>query len=137
METMICGAELGECKDVIAELYAKVTEYEDAIAARDSRLKEFAAANARLRVDLAAACETRDRYQANGKRLLVETKELRARCAAMESIFRFPGVRKALLKVAHPDTGSGGNLVSRTEIFKSLMGVFERIETGKPIRASW
>jgi hypothetical protein len=51
----------------------------------------------------------------------------RAQKRELESILAFPGVRVALVKALHPDTGSGGSTASRTEIFQTLMAVMERL----------
>jgi hypothetical protein len=78
------------------------------------------AAIAGLAQQLEAAQAARDRFQANGKKLLAHYREL-------ESIIAFPGVKNALFKALHPDTGTGGDVASRTAAFQVLMGVFARL----------
>jgi hypothetical protein len=56
-----------------------------------------------------------------------ERARVRAQMRDLEAILAFPGVRTALFKALHPDTGSGGSNTSRTEIFQTLMAVMERL----------
>ena len=51
----------------------------------------------------------------------------RAQIRELESILAFPGVRKALVKVLHPDTGEGGSNDTRKEMFQTLMAVMDRM----------
>jgi hypothetical protein len=67
--------------------------------------------NARLKAQRAPGQDQRDR----------------ARMRELESILAFPGVRTALVKTLHPDTGTGGSTATRTEIFQTLMAVMERL----------
>src|SRR5271170_2688797 len=74
-----------------------------------------------------------DPHLANGKKLLAETKELRAFYAALEAIRKFPRLKRALSKALHPNahfSEAGGAEEQRalTEIFQQLAAVFDRIE---------
>jgi hypothetical protein len=88
----------------------------------DKLLEENASLKAQM-AELQRAGEARDRSQANDV-LAQQMREL-------ESILAFPGVRNALCKALHPDTGTGGDIVSRTAIFQTLMAVFERLGIGR------
>ena len=72
---------------------------------------------AALRAELAQTAARRDGDQA----ILAQLREL-------ESIFVFPGVMTALLKVLHPDTADAADDVhARTDIFQTLMAVRSRL----------
>jgi hypothetical protein len=121
------GDELAECKAVIAGLLAKteglngqLEQWQAALAARDETILGLYRERDELAAELARACATRDRYQANGKRVLAQNRE-------MESILKFPGVPEALTKALHPDTGKGGDMRARTAIFQALMPVLVRL----------
>jgi hypothetical protein len=78
--------------------------------------------------DLARAVTSRDRYQANGKRVKAEKLEL-------EFVLKLPGVAKAARKVAmlatHPDHATTeGERRARTERFQRVNAAFDRIEDG-------
>jgi len=79
-----------------------------------AQLAQMQKENARLTAQLA---------QRPGERSGGDFKQMRE----LESILAFPGVRSALVKVLHPDTGSGGSTATRTEIFQTLMAVMERL----------
>ena len=122
-----------------------------AIAARDGRLAEFEAVLGEAEEEIAGCKDgllraladrenqrrqltaARDRHLANGKKLLAETKELRAFYAALEAIRKFPRLKRALSKALHPNahfSEAGGAEEQRalTEIFQQLAAVFDRIE---------
>jgi hypothetical protein len=104
------GDELAECKAVIAglleentSLKAQQAQWVAAISERDNYIGELA--------------DERDRAFAQRGEL--------------ETIIAFPGVKNALLKALHPDTGTGGDVVSRTAAFQRLMTIFERLGLGR------
>ena len=103
---------------------ADLEQWRGALDQRDASIRALHRETATLAGQLARAEQTRDRYQANGKRVKAEKIEL-------ESVVKFPGVKKALLKALHPDTGNSGTVGARTEIFKTLMAVFDRIAQGR------
>jgi hypothetical protein len=94
-------------------LKAQLPQWSAAIAERDQYIGQ-------LHAERDGACAARDRYQANGKRLLEQYREL-------ESIFGFPGALTALRFALHPDTGKGGDIRSRTAITQTLNGVVQRL----------
>jgi hypothetical protein len=75
--------------------------------------------NADLRAQLAGGRDD-ERQQAADQRARAQMREL-------ESILAFPGVRRALEKTLHPDTGSGGSNASRTEICQTMHAVMDRL----------
>jgi len=80
-----------------------------------------------LNEELQRTQETRDRYQSNGKRVKAEKLDL-------EAVLTFsPEVRRALVKVLHPDPGSSGarrpdEVRARTSIFQTMETAYARME---------
>lgn len=109
--------ELAECRSVIAELWEKNE-------ASTQRLDS-------LNSELARVQETRDRYQANGKRAVGELDTARERSRQIEAILKFPGVKKALLKAVHSDMHPGASARERRaldEMCRTVILVFEGLE---------
>jgi hypothetical protein len=100
---------------------ASLNQWRAAVDERDATIRALHRENAARTEQLTRVTATRDRYQTNGKRIKAEKLDL-------ESVVKFPGVKKVLLKALHPDTGTGGDVRARTEIFKTLMAVCDRIE---------
>jgi len=82
--------------------------------------------------EVARARARGDHFQAKGRQLLAEVKELRSQAEAdaelrghAEAIRKFPGGWKAMSKAVHPDTAPAGDRAARTEIFKLVNLVFE------------
>ena len=135
--------EHAEYKAVIAGLLEKSRRQAEAIAALNSQLRQWQAALderdryiARLHTERDKLAAARDRFAANGKKLLAETTELRALNATLEALRRFPrvdqSVRKALNKAFHPNghlADAGGEREQRalTEIYQRLTAVLDRI----------
>jgi hypothetical protein len=120
--------ELAECREVIAELLQRVREREEEIARLSDAARRQALAEEQRSGELQRACVARDRYQASGKRLLAQYREL-------EFILRFPGVEKALQKQLHPDMHPGANAGeqrARSDIFTKLIVVYERMKRSAP-----
>jgi|SRR5271156_1427545 len=100
-----------------ASLKEQVAAWAAAVAERDEYIGALADERDR-------ACATRDRYQETGKRAAAQLREL-------EIIITFPGVKNALCKAVHPDTGTGGDIPSRTAVFQTLMAVLTRLGLGR------
>ena len=86
--------------------------------------------NASLRATLALAAEENASLRAQlamGNDKQGMDQRARAQIRELESILAFPGVRKALVKVLHPDTGEGGSNDTRKEMFQTLMAVMDRL----------
>jgi hypothetical protein len=83
----------------------------DDLAECMATVNRLLAENASLKAQLAQGQDQRDR----------------AHMRELESILAFPGVRTALVKVLHPDTGTGGSTTTRKEVFQTLMAVMERL----------
>lgn len=62
---------------------------------------------------------------------LQEAQSLLVYAADLENIVAFPGAMRALERALHPDSGTGGDTASRTEIFKTLMAVRDRMARGQ------
>lgn len=103
------GDQLAECKAVIAGLLAENASLKVQVA--------------ELQDECDRAYEAHTRSQENGQ-LLTQMRELK-------SIIAFPGARNALVKALHPDTGTGGDIRSRTAIFQRAMAVFEQLGVGR------
>jgi hypothetical protein len=99
------GNELAECRAVIAGLM----EEREGFAAQ---VRQWAAAIA-------------ERDEVIGK-LDEDRQGAAARLREVESIIAFPGVKKALEKVLHPD-GKSGDPAAFTAAFQTLMAVCERL----------
>jgi hypothetical protein len=141
--------ELAELRDAAQGLLHENDEYKRAIAERDAAIAErdrqMGKMMAHIREleaqrgefyqkwidcanDLARAVTSRDRYQANGKRVKAEKLEL-------EAALRLPGVLKAARRAAqvatHPDRAtSDGERLVRTEWFQRATAAFDRLEGG-------
>lgn len=114
------GDELAECKALIAGLLqekegvkAQLEQWAAAVKERDELIGT-------LHKERDRACAERDRYQATGERASAQLREL-------ESIIAFPGALNGLRKALHPDTGTGGDVPSRTAIFKTLNAIVARL----------
>lgn len=133
-------AELAKCRSVITELWVRDEQYGEALTAWEQQNGQLAAelAESRSVID-AVALElhrTRascDRYQVNGKRALARIRELEAlqgHNRELESILKYPGVKKALLKALHPDMHPSATASERRALnamFNTVITVFERI----------
>jgi chromosome segregation ATPase len=107
-------AALGDREQENTALRGRLDQYAAALAARDAQISTLAD-------ELRRTAETRDTYQTNGKRLNAEVR----------LILQFPGALDALQKALHPDTGQGGNVRSRTEVFQILNAVRDRLGLNK------
>jgi hypothetical protein len=90
---------------------------DDELAECKAIIADLTEENASLKAAITELASERDRTPAH-------TREL-------ETIIAFPGVKNALFKALHPDTGTGGNVQSRTAIFQTLMNVLERLGLGR------
>ena len=100
----------------IRELKAALARAAEENASLRAQLARAAEENASLRAELA---------RGNDKQGMDQLA--RAQIRQLESILAFPGVRKALVKVLHPDTGEGGSNDTRKEMFQTLMAVMDRM----------
>ena len=116
-----CGAS------VTAWRQERVT-WQETVGARERTIRDIAAERDQFAIERDHFAATRDRYQSNGKRIKAEKLQLEAEKLQLETICKFPGVKKALVKATHPDTGTGGDVRSRTKIFQALQAVYDRIE---------
>jgi hypothetical protein len=114
------GDDLAECKAVLAgyvelnaNLKSTIKRWSVAIEERDERISALVG-------ERDQACVERNRGQA-------AVDHARAQIDNLESIIAFPGVKNALRKALHPDTGTNGDLTSRTEIFQTLNAVLARL----------
>jgi len=126
------AARLAEYEQVIAGLLREVEQgaqqlatWQEAVAERDAAIAGLADERNRLADSLRQAEATRDRYQANGKRIAAEKREL-------EAALKIPGVldtaRKAALKSTHPDGATNDfERRARTICFQERAAVFDRI----------
>jgi hypothetical protein len=116
------GDELAECKAVIAGLLqekegfaAQLEQWSKAVAERDEYI-------ATLHDERDRACAERDQLQAaGGGNTAAQLREL-------ESLVAFPGAKRALEKVTHPDTGKADEVAARTAAFQTLMAVCARLK---------
>jgi hypothetical protein len=100
----------------IGDLKAALARATDENASLKATLEHAAEENASLRAQLAMGNDKQGMDQ-----------RARAQIRELESILAFPGVRKALVKVLHPDTGEGGSNDTRKEMFQTLMAVMNRM----------
>jgi hypothetical protein len=114
------GDEQAEFKSVLAgyieqnaSLKATLEQWQAAVAERDARIGALVG-------ELDLACVDHDHGKA-------EVNHLREQIGDLESIIAFPGVKNALRKATHPDTGAGGDVTSRTAIFQTLNAVLARL----------
>ena len=117
--------QLAEYREVLGALTQEVEQsrnalvtWQQAVAERDRTIGDLAA-------DLARVTTTRDRYQANGKRIAAEKRE-------MDAIFKVPGVyeaaRRAARSATHPDRAtSDADRRARTAKFQEIEAAFDRI----------
>ena len=89
-------------------------------------LAQAAEENASLRTALEHAAEENASLRMGNDQQGMDQRA-RAQIRQLESILAFPGVRKALVKVLHPDTGEGGSNDTRKEMFQTLMAVMDRM----------
>jgi hypothetical protein len=89
----------------------------------EAALARAAEENANLRAQLDGAPRDNERQQAADQRARAQMREL-------ESILAWPGVRRALEKVLHPDTGQGGSKATRTEICQTFHAAMDRLGIG-------
>ncbi|MBV9152696.1 MAG: hypothetical protein JO204_13060 [Alphaproteobacteria bacterium] len=94
-------------KPRIWQLEDGLDQHRRALAERDAIIAEVTA--------------SRDRYQANGKKLLAEVRELRDHA---EAIRNFAGGWKAISKATHPDRAAPEDRAAREEIFKLMQIIF-------------
>ena len=114
------GDDLAECKAVIAGLLQEKEAVKAQLEQWAAAVKERDELIGTLHEERDRACAERDRYQATGERASAQLREL-------ESIIAFPGALNALRMALHPDTGKGGDVPSRTAIFKTLNAVVARL----------
>ena len=132
-------AEIAEREACLAEFAAAVDERDEFIRRLQSEtasLSQWRAAVDQRDAEISRLTALRDRFAARGKKLLAETTELRAFYAALESLRKFPGLKKKLLKGFHPNAhhGQPGNADEQralTEICQTLMAVLDRIGQGR------
>ena len=100
----------------IGDLKAALARATEENASLKATLEHAAEENASLRAQLAMGNDKQGMDQ-----------RARAQIRELELILAFPGVRKALVKVLHPDTGEGGSNDTRKEMFQTLMAVMDRM----------
>lgn len=136
------AAQLAECREIMDSLALEVEQlrgerdlwrqervtWQETVGARERIIRDIAAERDQFAIERDHFAATRDRYQSNGKRIKAEKLQLEAEKLQLETICKFPGVKKALVKATHPDTGTGGDVRSRTKIFQALQAVYDRIE---------